>query len=222
MDFYFVRHGATAYNLKHRLQGQCDRSDIPGIGDMPLNQQGIEEAGIAADTLSEMRPAPSIVVSSPLLRARQTAEIIGNALGVQVETVDGLREMFFGARWEGMLMSEFKNHTFIPPLEYTDQQTGNRYSIRTGDELRRYHKSTEPAFDHPAHPGGETKAVACLRMTKALDECVENFKGKHSAICIVSHSAILRFFLSSRKEYGGNCTLSTGEVAHLQYAASEG
>jgi len=220
MDFYFVRHGATDYNREHRLQGQCDRSVIPGICDMPLNQQGRDEARVAADVLSGLVPVPSIVISSPLLRARQTAEIIATALGVQIEIVDGLREMFFGEQWEGIEMVEFKSHTFIPPLEYTDQQTGDRYLIRTGEELRRYHKSIEPAFNNLAHPGGETKEEACLRMVKALDECAEKFEGSQSGICIVSHSAILRFFLSSRKDYKGNCTLSTGEVVCLSYSVT--
>ena len=66
-----VRHGETDWNREHRLQG---REDIH------LNERGRNQARIAAVTLQD-RPW-DVVVSSPLWRARETAEIIAAHLGL--------------------------------------------------------------------------------------------------------------------------------------------
>lgn len=89
-----VRHGETDWNTTGRVQGRTD---------LPLNARGREQAREAAQALAGR--GVSRVVSSPLLRATQTAEIIATALGLgDVETDDGLVEQAFGLaeglRWE--------------------------------------------------------------------------------------------------------------------------
>lgn len=85
---YIIRHGQTEVNRAKALQGRSDR---------PLNETGIREAGEAAKALEGI--AFSRVFSSPLLRARQTAEIV--APGTEIEIDERLIEMDYGP-YEGL------------------------------------------------------------------------------------------------------------------------
>lgn len=73
MEIALVRHGQTDYNRDNRLQGSSD---------IALNATGLEQARTAARLLSDDRW--DAVVSSPLERAAVTADIIAEALGVEV------------------------------------------------------------------------------------------------------------------------------------------
>jgi len=88
---YLIRHGATANNeaFPPRLQGR--RAD-PG-----LSAHGLEQAQRTARWLGGQ--GLDAVYSSPLLRARQTADEIAAALRLTVELVDDLIEVDVG-RWE--------------------------------------------------------------------------------------------------------------------------
>lgn len=67
----FIRHGQTDWNRDERLQGSSD---------IPLNETGRAQAREAIDTLAGTRW--DAVVSSPLVRARETAQIIADGLGI--------------------------------------------------------------------------------------------------------------------------------------------
>jgi len=90
---FLVRHGATDENLAmpYRLQGQRV--------DPPLNELGRRQAERAAAVL-QGRPL-AVAYSSPLQRARQTAEILASPHGLPVRVVDELIECDVG-KWEGM------------------------------------------------------------------------------------------------------------------------
>ena len=88
MKIYIVRHGETNGNLQGVLQGWTDE---------PLNEKGRELAIITARALSDIKF--DVVISSPLSRAYETAEIIlrenrKDTPPIQVD--DRLKEMFFG------------------------------------------------------------------------------------------------------------------------------
>lgn len=78
MTIYLIRHGETDWNIERRLQGREDTE---------LNANGIKQAEACGKAFRNI-PVDGIV-SSPLKRARQTAEIIASFLGGPKVTVDG-------------------------------------------------------------------------------------------------------------------------------------
>jgi broad specificity phosphatase PhoE len=88
--FWFLRHGQTDWNRAGKCQGRRD---------VPLSMQGEAEAHAAAPQLKHL--GINAICSSPLQRARHTADIIGHALGVPVIDVSGLEEMDVGP-YEGV------------------------------------------------------------------------------------------------------------------------
>ena len=98
MRVYMVRHGETDWNLDGRVQG---REDIP------INNNGIKQAIDTAGAFHDKNI--ELIITSPLIRARKTAEIIADKLGGQVEVKvdDGLIERDFGIR-SGMTIDKKK------------------------------------------------------------------------------------------------------------------
>lgn len=80
-ELILIRHGATAGNMERRYIGRTDE---------PLCEAGIAQAR----ALAQERFAPDVVVVSPALRARQTAQLIFPEL--PVTAAPGLRETDFG------------------------------------------------------------------------------------------------------------------------------
>ena len=91
-----IRHGETDWNIEGRWQGQID---------VPLNENGMRQAGEIAQALRDKDIG--VIFSSDLLRARQTAESIAKALGVEVDVDARLREIHQG-EWQGLLISEIQ------------------------------------------------------------------------------------------------------------------
>ena len=82
---YIIRHGLTDWNVRHKLQGRTD---------IPLNETGRQMAEAAA---AEYRDIPlDLCYCSPLLRAKETAEILLRGRDVPILYDDRLREMSFG------------------------------------------------------------------------------------------------------------------------------
>lgn len=90
-----LRHGQTELSVQRRYSGR---------GNPPLTTLGREQAARAAKMLSA-KGGISAIVTSPLGRARETAEAAGAALGIEVRVVDGLTETDFGD-WEGLTFRE--------------------------------------------------------------------------------------------------------------------
>jgi len=89
-----VRHGETDWNAAGRLQGHTDR---------PLNDYGRQQARELADRLAG--DDIEAVYASDLARARETAEILGARLGLEVVIDPDLREKNWG-NWEGLTSDE--------------------------------------------------------------------------------------------------------------------
>lgn len=93
--FWYLRHGETDWNARNLSQGNVD---------IPLNPTGIAQARQAAAALRGRGIAA--ILSSPLARARVTAEIVAEAIGRPVTILPGLREVAFGVQ-EGQSMGDW-------------------------------------------------------------------------------------------------------------------
>ena len=87
MILYFVRHGETDWNVKKKIQGKTD---------VPLNENGKQQAKELADMLLDRKKEGTLQVvrayTSPQLRAAQTAQEAAIALDIPCIAADGLRE----------------------------------------------------------------------------------------------------------------------------------
>lgn len=93
-----LRHGLTDENMSGRISGQ---------GPVPLNARGQEQARLAAEVLAPLGIAH--VFSSPLVRARQTADFLAERLHKPIVEIADLREVGYGD-WEGKTFSEMRGH----------------------------------------------------------------------------------------------------------------
>lgn len=96
VKIYLVRHGETDWNLAGRLQGSTD---------IPLNEQGKQSALKTAQYFKANGIAISTIMTSPLMRARQTAQIIADVLAIPVIEQQALTERCFGEA-EGLTAKE--------------------------------------------------------------------------------------------------------------------
>ena len=86
---YIIRHGKTDWNVRHKLQGRTD---------VPLNEEGRRMAEKAREEYRDVHF--DICFCSPLIRARETAEILLRGRDVPIIPDDRLMEMSFGS-YEG-------------------------------------------------------------------------------------------------------------------------
>lgn len=99
-QLYLIRHGQAVVNVQPIIGGMK--------GDTGLTALGVEQAGRLRDRLAataELRP--DALLSSPMPRARQTAEIIAPALGLAPEIVDDLQELKPGEA-DGMSFADYQ------------------------------------------------------------------------------------------------------------------
>lgn len=92
---YLLRHGQTEFNVKKLVQGRCDS---------PLTNLGRQQAGMAAAWLKAHNVVPDKVVSSPLGRAMDTAQLVATELlgpDAAVESCEGIIERSYGTFEEG-------------------------------------------------------------------------------------------------------------------------
>jgi len=96
---FLARHGETDWNAEGRWQGQTD---------VPLNARGRAQASALAERMR--REGILSIASSDLARARMTADIVAEALGIGgVHTDPGLREQHYGC-FEGLTRTESAAH----------------------------------------------------------------------------------------------------------------
>jgi ribonuclease H / adenosylcobalamin/alpha-ribazole phosphatase len=144
-----LRHGATELSAEHRFSGR---------GDVALTKEGIKQARLAARRLADQLGV-DVVVTSPLQRARHTAEAVAEATGAALIVDDGFVEADFGA-WQGLTFAEA--------------------SERWQDEIAAWVASPDAA-----PPGGETFATVAMRVLAALDRLIESHR--HARAVVVSH-----------------------------------
>ena len=157
-DFYIFRHGETDCNREERWQGR-------GI-DFPLNENGVAQAKALNSKLKDL--GLEIIYSSPLKRAKQTAEIVAEKLGLKVCFLDELTEGCLGIV-EGMKKEDIK------------QMDPERWEEWYGDNM----------IMSTRWPGGESKLEMQQRMFKGFEKML---KAPEKVIGVASHSGSMRYF----------------------------
>lgn len=201
-----VRHGECERNVKGMFRGRTD---------FPLNERGLIQAG---DLARELKNFPfKYIYSSPLIRARQTAEAIGEKCGVQVKVEEGFNNIDLG-NWEGRFKKEIAEQY---PREW-ELWVNNPEKLRVKDMETLYNV--------------QRRAKACL------DSLVSAHKGE--TLAVVSHRAVLKpliaaclniaspyfwkihldtasYSLLSYKEGRGYCLVQLNQTKHLKEYVTE-
>ncbi len=152
----FMRHGETAWNREGRIMGR-----VP----IDLDEEG--RAQVAASIPFAREIKPDLIITSPLPRARQSAEIIADGIGgVPIIEDAQIAEVQYG-RWEGMVYDDL-----IDDPDYV-------------------HYRKHP-LDTPT-PGGETIAHVQARGVEAVHRAIAANEGRR--ILFVSHGDIIRTIL---------------------------
>lgn len=100
MNLYVVRHGQTEWNIMKKMQGSAD---------IPLNAKGILQGNITKSNLDSI--PIDLIFCSPLIRARQTAEIINSDRNLDIIFDERLTERNYG-EFEGVHKSTFDYNGF--------------------------------------------------------------------------------------------------------------
>ena len=124
-----------------------------------LSDEGRAQVRATADWLSPLAEGIDVLVTSPVRRTRESAEILGDRLDLPVLTDDGLAEMEFGS-WEGLTFAEIQE--------------------RYPDDIDAWLGS----LDEPAG-GGESFRVVEKRVLASLDGLLEEHRGR--TVLAVSH-----------------------------------
>jgi alpha-ribazole phosphatase len=152
MKLTLIRHGPTEWNALRRFQGRTD---------MPLSAHGEAAARAIAETLHSERF--DRIYSSDLVRAAQTARILGESHGADVTLDERLREFDFGS-WEG--------------LKWDEIVAANPHLAGLGST----------AVKQYAPEGGESFPQVCARVAAFLEDLTQqNFR----AAAVVTHAGVL-------------------------------
>lgn len=162
MDIYLIRHGETDYNKVRRLQG---------VTDIPLNARGIELAQKTAERLKDIHF--DRIYTSPLIRARKTAEIIRGNRDLEIIPTEGLREISFGD-YEGLTI--LKDQYNIPDPDFCN----------FFDAPEKYHTP----------PNGESIEHLRQRTTAFMREIIRTPEYQELTLLMASHGAAIRGILS--------------------------
>lgn len=109
MRLYLIRHGETVWNTEGRLQGKAD---------IELNENGIRLAKVTGEAMKDIHF--DLAITSPLKRARQTAELVLGERKVPILEDSRIEEITFGV-WEGLCCKREKLSdpvTGIPKILY--------------------------------------------------------------------------------------------------------
>ena len=127
------RHGQTRWNVEHRFQGHTD---------IELDETGVAQAARAASLLASLEP--SLIVSSDLRRAYDTAAHLARLTGLDINVDKDLRERS-GGDWEGLTSQEIKERW---PYEYAiwsipNGEPASAVATRVADAIRRWAERIE-------------------------------------------------------------------------------
>ena len=153
-ELLFIRHGRTEGNVRKILVGRTD---------IPLDELGYRQAAAMAAHIEHVA-RPDVIVSSPLLRARETAQAIAERLDLPVELEPGVAELNFGT-YEGWTLEEIRAQQPEFAAQFRDAEVDMHW------------------------PGGERLSEFHLRVRDALSTLATRYSS-HTAI-VVTHGGFL-------------------------------
>ena len=158
MKLLLIRHGETAWNRERMFRGGVD---------VPLDRRGVAQAQLLA---CRLRSADlTAVYSSPLARARRTAELVAGPHNLPVTVAPGLDDMRFGV-WEGRSLGKVERSF---PAQCGLWRTAPwRLAIPGGATLRRV----------------ESRSWRVVR-------AISGQHGAKEAVAIVSHRVVLKLLI---------------------------
>lgn len=159
MRVLMARHGQSVSNAVRRFQGRQD---------VPLSDIGVRQAQALGAALVRRRVAA--IYSSPLERARHTAEIAAAGLRLPVTVVDDLRELLLG-EWEGRTVEEIR--------------------AQPGDPFARWVR--DPVAGRP--PGGEPLGDVQARVVGAMD-AIASAHPNGDDVLVVCHGGVISVYLA--------------------------
>ncbi|MDH6131927.1 broad specificity phosphatase PhoE/ribonuclease HI [Kitasatospora sp. MAA4] len=184
--FVLLRHGETALTPQKRFSGS-------GGSDPELSEKGLWQAERAADAFAA-RGDIQAVVSSPMLRTRQTAEAVARRLGLTVRIEEGLRELDFGD-WEGLTFAEVQQRH----PEDLDAWLASSRAKPTG--------------------GSESFTTLAQRIGVTRDRILSRYPGK--TVLVVSHvspiKTLVRLALGAPPDAVYRMELAAASVCAVQY-----
>jgi ribonuclease H / adenosylcobalamin/alpha-ribazole phosphatase len=148
-----VRHGVTDHTTRKTFSGGIAGSNPP------LNAEGRAQVRATAEWLTPMRDEIDAIVTSPVRRTHESAEILGEILGRPVESEEGIAEMEFGT-WDGLTFADVQ------------QQFPDELSAWLGDLEQ-------------APGGGESFRAVAERVLAGRDRIVSAYAGR--SVLVVSH-----------------------------------
>jgi probable phosphoglycerate mutase len=184
MKLLVVRHGETKFNVEHRYLGALDPE---------LNAKGITQATALRSVLPAYLDA---IVCSPLRRARQTANIIGNGREQLPTVVDAFRERNVGV-FEGL----------------TQEEAQTQFPEPWAKNVTRLWQA--------APTGGETIDEVVTRVAKGLDDLYTNHAG--TVVALVAHgfvAKVVRAICRSDFQDFFEWQLANGAVCELTLTAT--
>ena len=183
MKVYFVRHGETDWNKTGRLQGRTN---------IPLNENGRYVAELTRDALSNVQF--DVAISSPLIRAKETAQILLEGRDVVLKEDERIIEINFG-EYEGTAKKD-------------------------ADEcIQKFFKAPG---EYQAVRGAESLESLFQRAEEFLKELFYNQDYQNSTIMVTAHGAIINALICVIKGYEvaelwkdglhGNCGVTIVDV----------
>ncbi|MEU1906520.1 bifunctional RNase H/acid phosphatase [Streptomyces hygroscopicus] len=186
--FVLLRHGETPLTPEKRFSGSGGTD--PGLSPVGRHQAERVAAALAA------RGTIQAVVTSPLLRCRETADVVARRLGLDVRVDEGLRETDFGA-WEGLTFAEVKE--------------------RFPDDLAAWLASSKAA----PTGGGESFAAVARRVALSRDKLIARCPGR--TVLLVTHvtpiKTLVRLALGAPPEALFRMELSAASLSAVAYYA---
>ena len=176
-----LRHGQTAWNAEKRAQGHAD---------IPLDAVGRRQAEKVAPLIAAY--SPSLLVSSDLARARQTAAYLEKATGLTCAEDPRLREYDVGSR-QGLTLAEFGERVGAPLTSWWD------------------------IHQHVEVDGAETHDDVWARVVPALGDVLRRTPAGETAV-VVMHGACLKLGLAGLLRWAPVQAGTLGAVSNCHWA----